>query len=87
MLSLQWVIVVQKICPTDGLWASWSAQLVDYYTGVSLYSVAVLFFLSVGVNKQVFWVPSRLSSLKLCAFEYTPGTRYQRAVLLISPTR
>ena len=28
MLSLQWVTVVQKICPTDGLWVSWPAQLV-----------------------------------------------------------
>ena len=28
MLSLQWVTVVQKICPTDGLGVSWPAQLV-----------------------------------------------------------
>ena len=28
MLSLQWVNVVQKICPTDGLRVSWPAQLV-----------------------------------------------------------
>ena len=28
MLSLQWVTVIQKICPTDGLWVSWPAQLV-----------------------------------------------------------
>ena len=28
MLSLQWVTAVQKICPTDGLWVSWPAQLV-----------------------------------------------------------
>ena len=28
MLSLQWVTVVQKVCPTDGLWVSWPAQLV-----------------------------------------------------------
>ena len=25
---MQWVTVVQKICPTDGLWVSWPAQLV-----------------------------------------------------------
>ena len=25
---MQWVAVVQKICPTDGLWVSWPAQLV-----------------------------------------------------------
>ena len=29
MLSLQWVTVVRKICPTDGLWVSWPAQLVS----------------------------------------------------------
>ena len=28
MLSLQWVTVAQKICPTDGLWVSWPAQIV-----------------------------------------------------------
>ena len=28
MLSFQWVTVVQKICPTDGSWVSWPAQLV-----------------------------------------------------------
>ena len=28
MLSVQWVTVIQKICPTDGLWVSWPAQLV-----------------------------------------------------------
>ena len=34
MLSLQWVTVVQKICPTDGLRVSWPAQLVlDFFFG------------------------------------------------------
>ena len=36
VLSLQWVTVVQKICPTDWLWVFWLAQLVALQTVVNL---------------------------------------------------
>ena len=58
MLSLQWVTVVQKICPTDGFWVSWPAQLV---WGVRRASVIYLVLLLI-----VVMCPSVLLCCFLC---------------------